>query len=93
MAEQAGGAPAAEPDEATRIAAWQQYYAQWYGAAAYGDIHADGPELPPGVQDGVHTVQASMRKGSVVLWAGGTLHGTKGRVETLEGLLAIALHQ
>ena len=27
MAEQAGGAPAGEPDEATRIAAWQQYYA------------------------------------------------------------------
>ena len=50
-------------------------------------------ELPPGVSDAAHAVQAAMRKGSCVLWAGGTLHGAsgqrKGNTASRRGLLFI----
>ena len=36
--------------------------------------------LPKGIADGTHTVQAAMKQGSCVLWAGGTLHGACGQV-------------
>eukprot|EP00315_Gephyrocapsa_oceanica_P030036 CAMPEP_0185416554 /NCGR_PEP_ID=MMETSP1365-20130426/7316_1 /TAXON_ID=38817 /ORGANISM="Gephyrocapsa oceanica, Strain RCC1303" /LENGTH=339 /DNA_ID=CAMNT_0028019769 /DNA_START=103 /DNA_END=1122 /DNA_ORIENTATION=- len=49
--------------------------------------------LPPGVSDAAHAVQAAMRKGSCVLWAGGTLHGAsgqrKGNTSSRRGLLFI----
>ena len=52
-------------------------------------------ELPPGVSDAAHAVQAAMRKGSCVLWAGGTLHGAsgqrKGNTASRRGLL-LPLH-
>ena len=39
--------------------------------------------LPEGVEDGRDTVQAAMPKGSVVLWAGGTLHGASSHAPRL----------
>jgi ectoine hydroxylase-related dioxygenase (phytanoyl-CoA dioxygenase family) len=40
-----------------------------------GGYGSDGPQLPAGIEDGRDAIQAVMRKGSVVLWSGGTLHG------------------
>ena len=37
--------------------------------------YTDEPSLPNGLVDGRDTIQAAMKKGSVVLWSGGTLHG------------------
>lgn len=39
------------------------------------EVYGVGAVLPAGIEDGHHSVQATMAKGSVVLWSGGTLHG------------------
>jgi hypothetical protein len=62
----------------------------------YRGDHGDGygeAFLPAGITDAEHSVQAAMKKGSCVLWAGGTLHGAsgqrKGNTSTRSGLLFI----
>ena len=37
--------------------------------------NGSGADIPPGIEDLKHTVQATMTQGSVVIWTGGVLHG------------------
>eukprot|EP00416_Gambierdiscus_australes_P006829 CAMPEP_0171139234 /NCGR_PEP_ID=MMETSP0766_2-20121228/136519_1 /TAXON_ID=439317 /ORGANISM="Gambierdiscus australes, Strain CAWD 149" /LENGTH=145 /DNA_ID=CAMNT_0011602883 /DNA_START=23 /DNA_END=460 /DNA_ORIENTATION=+ len=59
---------------ATRFIPGSHMWPRESGTDGYGQA-----SLPPGIVDGQHTVQAAMRKGSCVLWAGGTLHGASGQ--------------
>jgi len=56
-----------------------------------GGSYSGGAALPIGIQDGVHTVQATMPKGSVALWSGGTLHGAGAHAVTADGGFAASV--
>jgi len=50
--------------------------------------HQNCALLPPGIEDGLSTVQACMPKGSVVMWLGGTLHGASAQSPRAPGEVA-----